>query len=639
MIDLAPPPQPVQSAVSSTYRWWLRQAENLLRPLVALMRTGAADLPMAGQASNHGAQADRLESFARPCLWACHWLAAEPAGDESLSREAVAEWFRRGLVAGTDPKSSAFWGPAANYHQHTVEMAALVLALEKASKWLWEPLSLRERDLVADWMGSVRGVGLHRNNHMFFGVLPLCFLDRHGYGRPGDRRSALRWLDIMEKMHIGGGWFIDGMNESVDHYNAYAFHYYGLWWGLLYGDFDRARAQRWQEWTRDFLPDYAHFFAASGEPVPFGRSLTYRFAATAPFALAEKCGISPLEPGLSRRICTQSLRFFVERPIIQSQGVLSLGWADEFPAITEAYSCAGSTYWAAKGLSALLMPPEHPFWTAEEKPLPAEEGDFSLPIPQIGMVVRSHEGEVELLNAATSISGTNTAFGAHKWGRLSFRTGVGWEVKRPDRLQPLDAALTAETRDGVIFGRQATHPLEVEVDRISCMYTLGDRFSQFNVQVESRIWWNGGWQLHFHRCRPWQPARLALGAYSLAAAEASALREEGAFPFAAATNGESVVALQALAGFTDSALRVTAGCEQERVHIYARNSLSLYLRTGWLEGECELLALAYVGSGPACPEPWVVLHSCKGRLELQNAAGEVWRIEHESLPALAVSEV
>lgn len=637
MTQLASPPSAPTPVIPPAYRWWMSTVEEWLQPLVALMQPGAADLPLRGQASNHGAQADRLESFARPCLWASHWLAAEPTGEETLSRDSVAEWFRQGLVAGADPASPAYWGPTANFHQHTVEMGALVLALEKASEWLWEPLSGRERALVADWMGSVRGVGLHRNNHLFFGVLPLSFLDRHGFGRPGDRGCILRWMDILEGMHLGGGWFIDGMNESVDHYNAYAFHYYGLWWGRLYGDMDPARARRWQEWTRAFLPDYAHFFAATGEPVPFGRSLTYRFAATAPFALAEACGISPLAPGLSRRICTQALRFFVERPVAQAQGVLSLGWTDEFPALTEAYSCAGSTYWAAKGLAPLLLPPEHPFWVAEEEPLPAEKEDFSRAIPPIGMVVRSQGGEVEMLNAATSICGGNTAFGAHKWGRLSFRTGVGWETTRPDAPPPLDAALTAESRDGSFFGRQSTQPLEVGNDRMACVYALGDRFSQFNAQVESRLWWNGGWQLHLHRCRAWQPARLRLGAYSLAADEAAALREDGTFPFVQGTNGTTTVALQALAGFVAHGRRVTKGGSATRVHISAPNSLSLYLCSEWHEGPVDLLALTYVGPAAVKPEPWTVVRSAKGCLELANGAGKNWRVAHESLPALTLS--
>ena len=107
------------------YAWWRTAAENLLVPLAALMQPDKADLPLQGQASNHGAQADRLESFARPCLLAAHWLASERAHTEKLSRDDIAAWFRRGLVAGTDPSSTEYWGPTANHHQHTVEMTAL----------------------------------------------------------------------------------------------------------------------------------------------------------------------------------------------------------------------------------------------------------------------------------------------------------------------------------------------------------------------------------------------------------------------------------------------------------------------------------------------------------------------------------
>ena len=65
------------------YAWWRSTAENLLAPLAALMQPGKADLPLRGRASNHGAQADRLESFARPCLLAAHWLVTEPGAAEN----------------------------------------------------------------------------------------------------------------------------------------------------------------------------------------------------------------------------------------------------------------------------------------------------------------------------------------------------------------------------------------------------------------------------------------------------------------------------------------------------------------------------------------------------------------------------
>ena len=351
-------------AVCEDYTSWREAAESLLQPLTALMAPDKAGLPLRGQASNHGAAADRLESFARPCLLAAHWLRAEPGAGETVSRKEVAQWFRRGLVLGTDPSSPEYWGPTANHHQHTVEMAALTLALQIARHDLWEPLSTKERAQVARWFASVRGAGLHRNNHMFFCVMPLAFLEQEGFGRPADKAVSRHLLDVLEGMALGGGWFLDGMNETVDYYAAYAWSYYGLWWAKLYGHTDPHRAQRWKEWAAAFLKDYIHFFAASGENPPFGRSLCYRFAASAPFGLAEFCGVSAMPPGQARRACTRNLDFFLRHPIQQSQGALSLGWTDEFPALSEAYSCAGSAYWAAKAFAPLLLPPSHAFWQA-----------------------------------------------------------------------------------------------------------------------------------------------------------------------------------------------------------------------------------------------------------------------------------
>lgn len=141
------------AAPRGDYTWWRSAAENLLAPLSALMQPGKADLPLQGQASNHGAQADRLESFARPCLLAAHWLASEPGASEKLSRDEIAAWFRRGLVIGTDPSNPETWGPTTNHHQHTVEMAALTLALQIARPFLWEPLS--KSDTTSTNAGSI----------------------------------------------------------------------------------------------------------------------------------------------------------------------------------------------------------------------------------------------------------------------------------------------------------------------------------------------------------------------------------------------------------------------------------------------------------------------------------------------------
>ena len=596
------------------------------------MQPGKAELPLLGKASNHGEQADRLESFARPCLWAAHWLqcdAKTTADPDSLSRKKIAAWFRRGLVHGTDPDDPQYWGPTDDHHQHSVEMAALVLSLDIARESLWEPLDRKEQAQIAAWLGTIRGKKLHRNNHLFFGVLTLEFLRREGFGRTGDDESIRGFLDELEGMALGGGWFRDGSNETVDYYNAYAFHYYSLWWGLLHGTSDPVRQKRWNDWTAEFLPDHARFFAASGENVPFGRSLTYRFNAVAPFALAEKAGISTLPPGLSRRLCSKNLEFFWSRPIRQSQGAIGLGWVDVFPELAERYSCAGSPYWCAKGLSALLLPPSSDFWQAAEEPLPSEAGDFSHPMTQTGLLVRGIGGEIELTNADTAICEANTIFGPYKWGKLGYRTGTGFEVQAPGTDYPIDAALTAQSADGTLHGRQATRALAVEAGHLACAYALGS-----GVEIETHLWWNGPWQLQLHKYRLQNPCRLLLGGQSLAAEEESELVASGKFPRLAWRNRTHHAVLQAVHGFENSALRQVVRGKHPRTHIYAANSLTPYLQTAIIEGEGWLAALH--GNSPVSGElaGWEVSATEAGAWTLRSKGASDWIIRHTVLPAV-----
>ena len=624
----------VKTDPSWGYFDWLRVAEEGLRPLAQLMKPGKASLPIIGKLSSHGAEADRLESFSRPCLWAAHWLQATPttfpsAPTEALSRKTVAAWFRQGLIAGTDPDSAESWGPTRNHHQHTVEMAALVLALEIGREHLWDPLSKKEKEQIARWFASVRGTKLHPNNHLFFGVLALSFLEKEGFGKAEDAPQIKKWLDELEGMAIGQRWFRDGSNQTVDYYNAYAFHYYGLWWGKLFGKGDPARVERWQDFARNFLPDYARFFAASGENVPFGRSLTYRFNAVAPFALAHLCDCSPLPPGQARRISSKNLQFFWENPIRQSQGLLSLGWTDEFPAIAERYSCGGSPYWAAKGLSALLIPPSDPFWQDPDQPLLVEKADFSFALPSAELVVRGIGGEIELLNAGTAISKSNTDFGPYKWGKLSYRTGVGFEVQPPESPYPIDSSLTAQTEDGKLHGRQATRALAVKSDHIAFSYSLGEA-----AEIESHLWWNGSWQLHFHRYKMHQAARLLLGGQSLSSAQDEDLKEKSSFPILSYKNSSHQVVLQSLHGFAKAGTRRTITGKQPRTHLYAPNCVTLFLQTDSLSGEGSLTALHAVASLSTPLGRWELTGSQAGCWSLKNQKGEVWKVEDPSLPAI-----
>jgi hypothetical protein len=421
-------------SVPDTYRHWQLAARGLLEPLAALMQPNQAHLDIHGSPSDHDAAADRLESVARPLTLAAFFLRSEPhAADEPLRRQ-LAQWFREALRFGTDPHSPNYWGPDASYHQHHVEMGLMAIALQIAAADLWQPLAPAEKDRIAAWFATCRGSGIVNNNHLFMSVHILEFLGRHGHAHRTDRAVISAHLDQLETMHRGGGWFEDGINQAFDHYNAYAFHFYGLMWTHLHGARDPARAQRWREWARLFVRDYQHFFAASGEHPAFGRSITYRFNGLNVFALALAENCTELPPGMLRRLCTRNLDFFLGRPIYQEQGCLAPGFTDRFERIVEPYSAPASPYWAAKAFAVLLLPPAHAFWNDAEEPLPAEKpGGFVRPMRAPGLVVRcTPDGDVEILNGGSMVGNTQLRYGAWKWSKLSYRTGVHFTCAYPE---------------------------------------------------------------------------------------------------------------------------------------------------------------------------------------------------------------
>jgi len=114
--------------------------------------------------------------------------------------------------------------------------------------------------------------------------------------------------------------------------------------------------------------------------------MCYRFAASAPFALAEHAGVPAIPPGQARRICSNNLGFLFKSSIQQQQGALFARWTDEFPELTEAYSCAGSFYWAAKG-SPLLLPAITHLGSAGRSHPRRKRQIFKIAMPQAGLTV------------------------------------------------------------------------------------------------------------------------------------------------------------------------------------------------------------------------------------------------------------
>lgn len=633
MTTRTPPP--------AAYRHWQLQAKRLLEPLAKLMHPGRASLEIAGPASDHDAQADRLETFARPLTLAAHFLCSVEDPDDWYLRQFLAQWFREGLVAGSDPAGPYYWGPDASYHQHHVEMGLIAIALQIAPQHLWAPLTQVEKDQVARWLATCRGNGIVNNNHLFMSVHILEFLGRHGYGHRTDRTVIDAHLRQLETMHRGGGWFEDGINQAFDHYNAYAFHFYGLWWVRLHGERDPVRSGRWREWARLFVRDYQHFFAASGEHPAFGRSIMYRFNAINVFGLAVATESTDLPLGRLRRLCTRNLDFFLDRPITQEQGCLAFGWTDRFEPIAEAYSCSGSPYWCAKGFAALTLPPNHAFWHAPEEPLPVELDDFAHAIPSAGLLVRGVAGEIEILNAGSMVGNTQLRYGAWKWSKLAYRTGVSFTLAKRDFATDwsLDSALTQQVDDGRVHGRHSTVCIEMDREHIAYSHGMGFKTGQISTSAESFVWWRNGWLLHVHQLDARQPVVLRLGGFALPlnADEVPRLRLEtsgSAAPSLRAFAGRRGTVIQALHGFSGAEWDNRVDDSVPRRHIHAPWHACPVLRRERTTGPVYLAALSWTGSDPVDAQPWQWLSAASEHWRLQHPTLGVWEIRHWSLHPL-----
>lgn len=620
-----------------TYYQFFDYATQQVSPLLALVQPDRPGLSISGPASDHDAQADDLEAFVRPLLLVAQWLPLAEQCEESGMQARVAEakeWVRHSIELGSDSELPSYWGGSRNFHQHQVEMGLFALVLCMNDGYIYRLLSTRVQDCLTSWMATGRGCTMHRNNHMFFGIFILEFLHWSGHSRVGDRRLIDSYFVRLESMHTARGWFIDGMNETVDYYNAFAFHYYGLWWSLLFSESNPERAERWKKWASEFLKSYAHLFSAEGDFPLFGRSMTYRFGVIAPFPLAELLEINPLSHGATRRLCRRNLEFFLEKPIEQKDGCWSIGFIDENISMAESYSCGGSPYWAAKGFACLSLPPTHPFWMDAEVSMPAERGDSVIALPAVGLVFRNFNRRSELLNTGVAISECNTRFGPFKWGKQSYRSGVGTLLPTPAEV-PLDSGLVARALDvdgSSAYGRHVTVPIETSQRCVIYAYCLGEKTTPFHVEVKTFIFWNQGWLLQVHLGHVRQACSLSQGTYALPTGfDRDVVFGDGG-RFACASAGSVKVSFQSLTGY-------------EKVAVYSRGgaarSHSHSVEHGLLCGETCLPAagtfmLASItgeGEEDAVSKPWGMMHSQTGELSLSHPMVGHWEIRHPDLPS------
>jgi hypothetical protein len=353
---------------------WRAIARGLLENV--LQYTGGLEQPLALPASPAagyprlnalgrpiGERPAYAEAFARTLLLAAPLLKDDPG--LTLDGKRVADYYRHFLVAGTRDRGPETFGfPRGTIGgQQVVEAALITIALRTAPGALWRPLSAVEQTEVIRWLEPLAARPVHPNNWQWFTILLNTFLTLEGAAPPPGRvRQA---LNVVRSMYVDAGWFRDG--DAFDFYSAWVMQLYPLIWaewdGASYPDIRDEFYRR----NDEFLESYPHVFSRTGHMPPWGRSLCYRFAASAALAVSfRRPGHPAIDPGFARRLCSGNLLQFISRRDTMKDGLLALGFYGEEPPSIDAYSSVASPYWSSKLFLALTLPEHSPFWSARE---------------------------------------------------------------------------------------------------------------------------------------------------------------------------------------------------------------------------------------------------------------------------------
>ncbi|WP_187759871.1 DUF2264 domain-containing protein [Thiospirochaeta perfilievii] len=270
------------------------------------------------------------------------------------------------IIDGCNEGDKSFWGFPIAFDQRIVEMPAIAFFLVETKDIIWDTLSPRNKTSIGNWLYSLNGKEIPNNNWEFFKVIVNTCLRLLGckYNQ-GEIDHSLEKID---SMYIKSGWYLD--SEKIDYYNGFAFHYYGLLYSKLAKNFDTKWSIIFQERANEFAKSYKHFFCQDGREIPFGRSLTYRFATVSFFSACIYADMELLPWGEIKAILLGNLRYWFKNPIFNGDGLLSIGYRYPNLFMSEQYNSPTSPYWAFKTFLLLNSKDDHPFWKAEEVILP-----------------------------------------------------------------------------------------------------------------------------------------------------------------------------------------------------------------------------------------------------------------------------
>lgn len=451
--------------------WLTAYADRLLDGVRPYASPSGSLITLPGTPGGYGTAVDGLEGFARTFLLAGFRLAGEDGADPT----GLAERYAAGLAAGTDSAHPERWTRPEEHGQAKVEAASLALILDMTRPWIWDRLSPDVQERTVEYLSSVVGdPGYPDNNWVWFRIVVETFL--RSVGGPFSADDVARDLAAHDRFRRPDGWFADGPERSFDHYTGWALHLYPAVWPRMSGAAEVAaaagddlavRSASDREHLARYLDDALALVGSDGAPLIQGRSLTYRFAAAAPFWAGAYAGVG--RPGQLREAATRIVRHFAEHDVPGPDGLLTLGWHHPWRPIAQRYSGTGSPYWASKGLLGLALPASHDVWTAAPEQLPVDAGDVLTVAAAPGWAISTtrDDGIARVINHGTDHAVPGADGGdSPLYARFGYSTATSPLLDAEAWTSPLDQSVVLLDAVG-----RATHRTGLEVTQVALVET------------------------------------------------------------------------------------------------------------------------------------------------------------------------
>ena len=500
---------------------------TMLSALDKQFPAGVAQFSLGKTCAHYSTGIAEMEGLSR-ALWGLFPLMAGGA-DVPFSEKYI-----NAIKLGTDPQSPSYWGETGPYDQRLVEMAAYGLGLALLQDTLTDRFSETELKNLHRWLNQITDAQMPDSNWNYFAIIVQLGFKRAGM--PYDQAAIDRRFNMMEAYYLGGGWYSDGPGRPKDYYISMAFHFYGLIYATLNAQDDPVRAATLRERAGLFAKDFIYLSAADGASVPFGRSLTYRFAMVAFWSGVAFAGLDVFSPGVVKGLILRHLRWWLEQPIFDRDGILTLGFAYPNLAMCEDYNSPGSPYWALKVFLIMAVPADSDFWQAQELPLPELAPVHAIVPAQ--QILQHHENSQHVVMLTSGQLELNNYVNTEaKYTKFAYSTRFGFTIERGRygiKHAACDSMLLLSDNDNYWRGRRECDSVEMQDGAIYSRW-----LPWHDVQIDTWLIPCGDWHVRVHHVTSARRLQTVEGGFAVIKADAET---GGQWSRVRAVNGMSVIA-------------------------------------------------------------------------------------------------